>query len=349
MKEVFVFGAGASYASADIPLGERLGWEYYFTCFDMHEISVNGTPVLDKETVEFNNFRHFLELCETIFPELKGIAERWERDRRENISNTPWPSYANKKYFVDHIAEILFKKSDPAGVELIRQIVLEHIATVTINNEEYQTKNLYCQFMTHQLKRPYVDFSIIDFNFDTLLMLENKGNGFPLDYVIKFDKKTPFSSLSEKKIPVFKLHGSLDWAFCPVCKRIEWLRPFVKKQTYENSFCKINPNCSGKLKPLIFLPYESMNDDLIALLRQEATKKLQEADKITIIGYSFPGYDLEERDLFRNNIKSSILLELVDVLPKEEILRKYKNIFPGVDNVKVFSNGFEGYIKNNCG
>ena len=346
MKEIFVFGAGASFDSAGIPLGQDLAWRYYYNCSDMHEIGDNG-PILDKETAEFKNFRHFLELSEITYPELKGIADTWEKDRRESIMNTPfpsWPSYGSKKYCVDHFAEVLIRQSDFVGVELLRQIVLEHITGAGNGSME---NLLYLKFMTYQLKRIGPDFSIICFNFDTQLMLENNRNGFPFDYIIQFDKKTPFSSLTENKIPVFKLHGSLDWAFCPVCKKIEWLQPWVSKHMYENISCKMSSNCSGSLKPFIFLPHESMSDDLMAFLRNETAKKLREADKITIIGYSFPYYDTKELDLFIKNIKSSILLEVVDILPEEEILNKYKRMFPGINNIKVFSNGFSGYMQHN--
>jgi hypothetical protein len=83
MNHVFVFGAGASTASANTPLGRDLVWNYHFDCGLFVPIN-NGVPDLSDENENFKNFRKFLELCSLIYPEFKNLPKQWD-NRGEEI------------------------------------------------------------------------------------------------------------------------------------------------------------------------------------------------------------------------------------------------------------------------
>jgi len=50
-KEVIIIGAGASFAAAEIPLGNELGWMYYSQCSTC-EILGHNTDFPDKRKLE---------------------------------------------------------------------------------------------------------------------------------------------------------------------------------------------------------------------------------------------------------------------------------------------------------
>ena len=81
MKEVFVFGAGASHASARTPLGRNLLWTYYQDCVLFYQMGSNGNPTDDwtKEVrKEFENLLCFLQSKS----EFKKYADQLERMMR---------------------------------------------------------------------------------------------------------------------------------------------------------------------------------------------------------------------------------------------------------------------------
>ena len=70
MKELFVFGAGASHASGRTPLGKNLIWDYFEDCSTMYQME-GGRPAqhdIENKKKEFANFGLFLESIEKKFP-----------------------------------------------------------------------------------------------------------------------------------------------------------------------------------------------------------------------------------------------------------------------------------------
>ena len=53
MKHVYVFGAGASAASAKTPLGKDLVWNYLLDC----GLLISGLQGLQEENEKFSNYR----------------------------------------------------------------------------------------------------------------------------------------------------------------------------------------------------------------------------------------------------------------------------------------------------
>jgi hypothetical protein len=81
MKEIFVFGAGASKDSGHLPLGSELIWHYHRDCCEVKLIK-NGVADNIRENARFCNFQKFLVLAAKEYPELHGEAGKWlKRDK----------------------------------------------------------------------------------------------------------------------------------------------------------------------------------------------------------------------------------------------------------------------------
>lgn len=348
MKEVFVFGAGASNDSAKAPLGKDLVWTYYQDCFTFPEIKADGKPDLTEEDISFANLSIFFELVEKVYPNLKGEKKKWEETRKQNQIYSP-PYNLDKRYYVDEMLRILHESKDKRGVELIRSLISEHIGGSSFDGENL----LYKKFVKSLAGKPSESISIISINFDCLLHEDFKNKVY-FDYLIGFDEidSNRISYNKQKSIPLIKLNGSLDWAICPKCKKTFLRFPFIVQHSYKNFYCKMTENCGEKLYPLIFLPYED-RDKSIDRLWNKAKEELRQAQKITIIGYSFPPYDQHIINLFGKYMNTDVLLEIVDLeeevenkQEREKEIREWlKNIFPNKKDIKLSLDGFREYIK----
>lgn len=352
MKELFILGAGASYASAGTPLGKDLVWTYYHGCFKLVKIKGNNSPDLTEENRIFKNFFQFWKAVVKIFPELKPYISKFESWRARNW-NPPLPNL-QKRHYIDEMVKDLQEENDKKEIDLIRQLTLEHIT-----EKIRRTSNkLYPEFVNKVLAgKPFNDISVISFNFDSLLLLpEHELKDFNSD--VSFDYRINFATVpcyrKQEGIPLIKPNGSLDWAFCSNCKSLELLSPVVYKNTYDKRCCR-NNNCKAKLQPFIFLPHENKSE-LSSLLKDKAGKVLKNADKIVVIGYSFPEYDIEARELFRENVKSDADVEIVDycdadgdrVKREKNIRERLKTVLPQVpqERIKISLDGFQGYLNN---
>jgi len=339
MKEVYVFGAGASHASGRTPLGPNLIWDYYMSCSTMYKI-INGKPDSTEHKKEFINLEKFLELFEQVYPERKGEKNSYLKALDEGMDYQP-PSfhYGNKKYYFDEMVRILKDKGNQEGIELIRQLTLEHIGGISIDSDN----SLYRRFVSGLKTKVPEQISIISFNFDCLLCDDFK-NEIYFDYLIKFDADLSHRAYDKHdRIALIKPNGSLDWAICSKCNRITLLLPLIAQQSYNNRYCKIDNTCHANLKPLIYLPYEGKSE-LMNILWNKAKMCLSQADIVTIIGYSFPEYDKEVMEIFQQCLSSRIALNIVDV--DKDVCERIKDLFPVVKNIKISLDGFQGYLRS---
>jgi len=306
-KEVFVFGAGASKDSGRTPLGKDLIWNYHSSCCTMPVIGADGRPDLTEEEIEFANLSKFFDLVEETYPELKGEKQRWNRQMQDNVMYSP-PSNLDKKYYVDEMVRILQDRDNRGGIELIRGLTLEHIG-----GSSFASGNkLYLEFVKRLNGKSSEQASVISFNFDCLLQ-EDFKNGIYFDYLMGFDliHGNRISYNKQNGIPLIKLNGSLDWAICQRCSKVLLLYPHITKNSYDNLYCCMSEGCQGRLEPLIFLPHEEKGER-IRELWDKAKLELKSASKITVIGYSFPYYDTDVINLFREHTNPEAVVEIID-------------------------------------
>jgi len=340
MKELFVFGAGASNASGRTPLGKNLIWDYFEDCSTLYEIGEGGKPAqhdLEKKKQEFSNFGLFLKSIEKKFPHI-SVHKDWLRCMDDAMMFTP---RLEKLYYIDEIMGYLQNENDLKNIELIKRLTLEHIAKASFDSQNL----LYKKFVQSLKGKSSTDVSIISFNFDCLLR-EDFKNQIYFDYFIDFKTVSPVRELSHKGegIPLMKLNGSLDWVWHPKTKEISLGSFHITDRCYPYN---LDPSDEQYIEPYIFLPHQKKGA-IMNLVWAKAEERIQSASKITIIGYSFPKYDQDVIELFRNNLSPESTIEVVDIslVSKHEGLMRacYKSMFPQISKVNVYLDGFEGYV-----
>ena len=330
MKELFVFGAGASHASSRTPLGKNLVWDYFTDCHGLYQMGKNGKPdsrALDETEKNFVNFGKFLKSIDKLFPGIL-VHDKWKKSMNNAMMFIP---KIDKKYYIDEIMEELFIQGDFENIKLIQRLTIEHITKSARGTQN----SLYEKFSENLKNKTSTNkISIISFNFDCLLCDDFIKEVY-FDYCIDFEEVYKEAKQYKKAngIPLIKLNGSFDWAWNKNTKKISLLFPYVSHVTYKND----------NIEPYIFLPHQQKSG-IISSLWDRAGREIKTADKINIIGYSFPDYDKDVSELFRENLKPETKIEVVDVLDSRPIRNKYKHLFPQISDVVVYSDGFKGYM-----
>ena len=118
MNELVVFGAGASKALAELPLGNELIWDYY-SDNTLLKNEQNGKPDLSKDNKSFSVYKKFLIKAGYYFPPIGYLVKEFE-ERGESLFNLP---DMGKDYYVDEILKTFLEKNDQEAVELARKLI----------------------------------------------------------------------------------------------------------------------------------------------------------------------------------------------------------------------------------
>lgn len=330
-------------------MGADLVWKYHESCMLFSPVE-GGKVDNTAENERFKNLDKFLVLAGKIYPELDKEIAKFRN--RKQLMYTP-PLSLNKKYYVDEVLKILQENNNREDVILIKKLITEHI----VGSSMTERNRLYGIFKEKILKSGEIEnTSIITFNFDYLLQ-EATNDGLCFDYIIEFDADFSYRDIicedvpTTNFLPLIKLNGSLDWGMCPGCDRIVRYSSPINRFHYDSQSCK----CGGQMEPFIVMAHEKYSDK-VEPLWDKAKELLKKAERITIIGYSFPEYDMRARDLFRNNIGKNAEIEVVDYCKPEEniycteaLREHYKTLFPQFKGEIVINlDGFEAYLTTQC-
>jgi len=344
-RHVWVLGAGASAASANTPLGKNLIWDYHLDSCLLLPTDDMG-PALREENERFKNLRTYLELVASIYPEFKFLLEQWD-NRGNKVFQVG--SGLEKRLYFDEILAILQKTGNEDGIKYVRQVIFEHIAEASFDSQNI----LYKRFVKEILKNKAPQTtSVISLNFDCMLQGKEFINEVYFDYLIDFDcidgNRAQFYKCSNP-ISLIKLHGSIDWGICEKCGSLHLYYPFMYRTFYDGKVCA-NKKCVGIVTPFI-IPHGKYGEK-INHLRNVAKDHLREADKVTVIGYSFPGHDKNVIELFRESLNTNVCLEVIDECrdgqkteQSEYFRKKYRDLFPDIkQSIEIVLDGFSGYL-----
>jgi hypothetical protein len=190
---------------------------------------------------------------------------------------------------------------------------------------------------------------VMSLNYDTLLdqsiLNQFGGINYGLDFsTVYSDQPVQFTEPSPL---LLKLHGSLNWLYCPNCESFYlYLGKSAKKIFDENPELCLYDNCY--LKGIIIPPSDRKDYGLVplSLMWIKASKYLRGADKITFIGYSLNEIDMQvlyllKRSLFNNPHPPEI--EVVDPDPSDAIFFRYRRLFGKITERRMT---FEQYISS---
>lgn len=166
----------------------------------------------------------------------------------------------------------------------------------------------------------------------------------------------PGIPLNQSKIPLFKIHGSLNWLYCSKCDEVDITTDKGAVRTLSGDYYCFNRNCTNKYEPLLITPtmFKNYENRFIKETWDCAEKALIDAERLVFIGYALKDEDYQIRCLLMkallNKIECYRKIIVIERKPKnqkdkryleENIKKRYQDLYGGVDFRTI---GFTGYI-----
>ncbi|MGL5329713.1 MAG: SIR2 family protein, partial [Peptostreptococcaceae bacterium] len=287
MKITIFLGAGAS-AAENLPIQNEIFIQYF------KDLTINDyNKPMNRELHRFFNQMFNIDLIKDkieninfpTFEEVLGILDLAEQ---------------RKEFFKNFALEIVNKESD--SIRFVRQYLILLMAC-TVNKS---TINNYHKLLVENLLREnlLLNTTFISANYDIIIdntiasIYDKNHTPIMLDYGINFSNFTNDSNWIkpiEPKVSLFKIHGSLNWMFCPICSSLT-LTP------YEGGVMRILDNidgakcldCGDTTVPIIVPPtyFKNISNVFLSSVWHESEKALRDSDILVLCGYSFPESDV---------------------------------------------------------
>ena len=194
------------------------------------------------------------------------------------------------------------------------------------------------------LAYPEVDLEplVISLNYDIVLdrtmfylARTRRGDDAMPSYVC--DVKTPtYQNCAQRYGRLFKLHGSLNWIYCPGCHRLDI--GFSKREQntsavagrafgdplddryMKRSKCQ---ECQCGLRPILITPSyrKDYRNPHVTHVWYEAERALRDVDRVIFVGYSLPNDDVEVIYLLKRGL-SNVDPEKITVVEKDKRRRR---------------------------
>lgn len=297
MKSVFIFGAGAS---------RHAGGPLMSDFFDKAERLLRHNKVSDAKTEFENVFKAISEL------QPMHAKSYFDLDNLEMVFGAIEMGQLIHK-FAGRSPEEIAKLRD-AMVTLIVKTLEQSILFPMLKGQVHAPKpyQQFSEMLAQVASKTHInDFSFITFNYDVALDYALYYNQIPTDYYL-----AGAIAPNSPAVPLLKLHGSINWGYCPTCDEIV---PYKVDTVRWNLFredmpshvlfdlgskitTQIHNRCSHQLSgpPIIVPPTwdKTTHHAKLDHVWRRAARELEGAENIFVIGYSLPDSDLFFRYLF---------------------------------------------------
>jgi NAD-dependent SIR2 family protein deacetylase len=294
MKTAILLGAGAS-AAEGAPVQSELFLEYFRRPRHRGTVSEMDRELatffalmfgIDTDDVEYLDGARF-----PTFEEALGILDLAER-RKESLKNFDLENMATNSNRIRFIRQYL--------VMLMAKVLHDKLA----HSGEIHRKLVESLMQVGDIR----DVVFISTNYDILIdnALANLHQERPmLDYGVEFtnfDEQDDWKRPDEKAVKLYKVHGSLNWLYCPTCNTLTltpWEKGIIRLITeFKESYC---PQCESVIVPVVVPPtyFKDMSNVFLGTVWHKAEQALRQVEHIVFCGYSFPDADIHIKYLLK--------------------------------------------------
>lgn len=222
----------------------------------------------------------------------------------------------------------------PKKLQAVRQFLTHRIFQIL--DKKYQPSSDIYRLLENDLMREKCAF--ISLNWDMVLEKHLYKLGYSADYLCSLQSLTQLNHAGES-VPVCKLHGSVNWAYCDNCKHL-FFDPgtqtalqdqlFLFPQDFSLFGYSLAPSLFATIPcPHCHIPHMSTHivtfsyqknfrTNYFSCLWHQAERLLQEAKRWVFIGYSLPQADFQ----FKHLLKSAQLSLGQSALPEISVITK---------------------------
>lgn len=346
-KVIFFFGAGAS-GTEGAPIADNLLIKAIKELKDpriervkqfLEDIYSNNCSIKSK----IPNFEELLSVIDLSLQKNEQFSNEWNYDQLLRL----------KQDLIFCIGTILKQKlSSSKGIH--RRFV-ENLFT------EEKWKNYAFLSLNYDI---LLDNALLDLGDESNLRDFDIGRPIDIDYGIEFrnegrDWRTP----GKRKIYLLKLHGSLNWLYCPTCNSIriypgEKVVPDFDNSRLQTEIITEQKTCEndGSNQKMLIIPptwLKTYDNPYLISNWLTAEKLLQKASKIFFIGYSLPDADINIRFLLKKALyRSNEANPEIMVIGKNgkgkwtNTSRRYARLFGEIDYQPIGFEEFANTVQN---
>ncbi|MDG6228702.1 MAG: SIR2 family protein [Candidatus Thermoplasmatota archaeon] len=372
IKRNVVFFIGAGFTKAVVNTAPK-GSEFFEFAFDEKRSFIKDLRVQRVKQFIENNY---YTVGKQNYPKIEDVSSLIDYviQRKESLS---------KNYLFEDVLEI---KKDM--IFLISTVIKKTIEEST-NPDILKPSRIFIEKL-HELYKRNIDVSIISTNYDIIMdnalleIIQSSNYQIRLRKNIFWNPKkkleqvkvhsnehwtyqggnaTHEGTLNEGKIPFLKLHGSLNWFYCPKCDELDIT--IGRKGANElagdhDKFICVNRFCTSNYQPLIVTPtmLKLYDNSFLQQLWVEAERTLSKSDEIIFIGYSLDPADHHIRSLLTkaliNNSNNPRIVAIdkkpdkndqADIQRINEVHQRYTTLF-GKDRVDFRPIGLSNFLKS---
>ncbi|MCG9968856.1 SIR2 family protein [Pelotomaculum terephthalicicum JT] len=320
MNTVYVFGAGASAAEGAPVLHDFLKIAFKFFKEEHYSTELD---------VVWEFLEHFNGSGEV----LSHSGELEDFPGLEEIFNiVDWSLLQNQAFSI-RFPRARLHELKTALVKLI---------SMTLDKSLPSYNGMHQSFVAEVIRGGEEIPTFISLNYDIVLDNAIRATGYEPEYGFYGNHLNHMDHC--RKIPLYKLHGSLNWSFCPLCGEISEHNEKVAHLLFKDKYSIACLNCgSDSSQAIIIAPtlYKSYNISRLQNVWDCAVKSISLSDRLVFVGYSLAPADTS----IITTIKRALNIinkerEIVVINPNEQACRRYKQIFG--KNCRVLCHKFTG-------
>lgn len=195
--------------------------------------------------------------------------------------------------------------------------------------------------------------AFVSLNYDILIdnALIVQYDDYHLDYCVEFmnyERAYDFVRPDPNKaINLLKVHGSLNWLYCPTCTQVDRKPKKATDSFYKPELCQ---KCATPMEPVIIPPsfFKEMSNPFIQQILVKADRVMRTAERVFICGYSFPDADLHVKYLLkRAELYNGRTPEIWIVNPNgsDEFKDRYRRFFKDTNRIHFTGMSFEQFCE----
>ncbi len=319
MKTVYMMGAGASAAEGAPVVGNFLRTAYAF----------------------FKREQYYREL-DIVWEFLEYFYGRKTRiDSEDCLDN--YPGIDELFNIVDWY--LLHDQAFSVRFPLARlhdlKTALVKLISMTLDRSLPPVDGIHHGFVARVLNAGRNASTFISLNYDIILDRAIRAGGYGVEYGFYGNHGEHLQS--PDRVPLYKLHGSLNWSFCPLCGEISEHNERVAHLLIEEGNSITCLNCGmGNSRAVIIAPtlYKSYKISRLHNVWDSAGLAVSRCDRLVIVGYSLAPSDTSIIAMLKRALNAPDKnREIIVINPNEKACLRYRQIF---GECKIVCAGFTG-------
>lgn len=284
--------------------------------------------------------KHFLKLVYSypqLNPRLQNIRQFLERYYGINEKSEMVPEFEEVLSFVDiaiQKREVFSKNYQEQQIIQLKTDLHYLIWKALEFVKDISNEDLHQLFIRSCLDE---NSSIISLNYDTMIDFSLEALGYDVRYGIDFANKPPDP---EKKVTeLLKLHGSLNWLYCPGCYSI-YHYTYEKMSKIFSQDPELCPSHDIYLKGIIIPPtyIKEYLNPFLNMIWIHAGEVLREADELYFIGCSFSDADMWFKYLLKKSLYLNVKAPEIHVVNPENrstLRERYERLLGRVNYIEM--------------